>query len=327
MRKGICSKLVTTALLGVLVLAAPALLFGAEGSFDRTLRVTGPVELEVTTGSGSIHVRAGDSNAVEVHGTIKAHDHWGGPSAEDKVRQLEANPPIQQEGNSIRIGHIEESALRQNVSISYDVVVPAATRLHADTGSGDQSIEGIQGPLKASTGSGGIKAARIGGEVHVSTGSGDIQVESVQGSVTADTGSGSIRATGVSGEFSGDTGSGDVRLEQSAPGRVKVSTGSGDVELAGLSGPVRVEAGSGGIKAQGALSGDWRLETGSGGITVSLPLSASFDLHAHTDSGKISSAKPVTMQGTISRNDYHGKVGSGGYLLEVKTGSGDIRIE
>ena len=315
------------ALATVLVAFGPALLVAAQGSFDRTLQVSGPVDLQINTGSGGIHVRAGNTGSVQVHGAIKANSHWGGPSPEEKVRQLEANPPIEQDGNTIRIGHIENSELRQNVSISYEVVVPAETRLRAETGSGDQSVEGIQGPLKAETGSGGIRVTRIGGEVHAGTGSGDIKLEDVQGNVTATTGSGTIRASGVAGEFSGETGSGDVHLEQSAPGRVKVSTGSGQIELAGVNGPVRVETGSGDIKAEGQLTGDWRLETGSGGVTVNVPSSAAFDLHAHTDSGKISTNRPITMQGTLSRNDYRGKVGSGGYLLEVKTGSGDIHIE
>ena len=319
---------ITTAVLaGALIVLGPALLMAAQGSFDRTLQVNGPVDLQITTGSGGIHVRAGGSGSVQVHGTIKANSHWGGLSPEEKVRQLEANPPIEQEGNTIRIGHIENSELRQNVSISYDVVVPAETRLRAETGSGDLSVDGIQGPLKTQTGSGGIHVAHISGEAHAETGSGDIKLEEVQGNVTASTGSGSIRASGVAGEFTGETGSGDVRLEQSAPGRVKVSTGSGDVVLAGVNGPVRVETGSGGIKAEGQLTGDWRLETGSGGVTVTVPSSAAFDLHAHTDSGKISTNRPITMQGTLSRNDNRGKVGSGGYLLEVKTGSGDIHIE
>jgi DUF4097 and DUF4098 domain-containing protein YvlB len=315
------------ALVGAIIVLGPALLVAAQGSFDRTLQVNGPVDLQITTGSGGINVRAGNTGSVQVHGKIKANSHWGGPSPEEKVKQLEANPPIEQDGNTIRIGHIENSDLRQNVSISYEVVVPAETRLRAETGSGDQSVEGIQGPLKAGTGSGGIHVVRIGGEVHAETGSGDIKLEGIQGNATANTGSGTIRASGVAGEFSGETGSGDVHLEQSAPGRVKVSTGSGEVELAGVNGPVRVETGSGEIKAEGQLSGDWRLETGSGGVTVSVPSSAAFDLHAHTDSGKISTNRPITMEGTLSRNDYRGKVGAGGYLLEVKTGSGDIHIE
>ncbi|HEV2424033.1 MAG TPA: DUF4097 family beta strand repeat-containing protein [Terriglobia bacterium] len=315
------------ALAGALILVLPSVLFGAEGSFDRSLRVSGPVDLDVSTGSGHIRVRTGESGTVQVHAVIKARDHWGGPSAEEKVHRIEANPPIEQDGSVIRVGHLHDSALSRNVSIDYDLVVPPDTRLRADSGSGDQSVEGIRGPLKVETGSGRIDATHIGGEVHASTGSGDIRLDSIQGGVTANTGSGSIRATGVAGEFSGETGSGDIHLEQTAAGLVKASSGSGRIELAGVKGPLRANTGSGDIAAQGALGGDWRLETGSGAVTINLPENASFDLRAHTDSGRISTKVPVTTQGTISRNDYQGRAGSGGYLLEVKTSSGDIRIE
>jgi len=108
---------------------------------------------------------------------------------------------------------------------------------------------------------------------------------------------------------------------------VKASTGSGRIELAGVNGPLRAGTGSGDITAQGELGGDWRLETGSGAVTINLPENASFDLYAHTDSGRISTKVPITTLGTISRNDYQGRAGSGGYLLEVKTSSGNIRIE
>jgi Toastrack DUF4097 len=323
--KPIFSALVLAA---ALALAAPAVAAGAVGSFDRTLHVSGPVDMEIITGSGAIHVRTGDSSTVQIHGTIKASSGWSGPSPEEKVRKIEANPPIQQEANLIRIGHIGDPELNHNVSVSYDVVVPAQTRLHSQAGSGDQSVEGIAGPLRASTGSGGIQLSSIGSDVHAETGSGDIRADSIHGNLTASTGSGSIRAAGVAGEFSGETGSGDIQVQQTAAGRVKVSTGSGRVELAGLSGPVHVETGSGDISAQGQLAADWHLETASGGVTVKLPPASAFDLHAHTGSGRISTdGYSVTLVGTLSKNDWNGKVGAGGFMLEVKTSSGDIRVE
>ncbi|MGI0129955.1 MAG: DUF4097 family beta strand repeat-containing protein, partial [Thermoplasmata archaeon] len=300
----------------------------AEGSFDRTLNVTGPVELDVTTGSGTIHVRAGDSSTVRVHATLRSHNGWGGNDrAEDRVHYLEQHPPIEQDGNTIRIGHIEDRELTRNISISYDLVVPADTRLAAQTGSGDQTIGGIRGPLKASTGSGSLRISDIGDEVRANTGSGDIQLDAIKGGVSANTGSGTIRARGVAGEFVGETGSGNVHLEQTAPGRVKVTSGSGSVDLNGVRGALRVEAGSGNIRAQGEATGDWRLDTGSGGITVRLPSNAAFDLHAHTSSGSISTDHHVTILGTVSRSDWRGKARGGGFLLDVRTGSGDIRIE
>ena len=38
-----------------------------------------------------------------------------------RVRRIEANPPIEQNGNSIRIGQMRDDDLYRNVSISYEV--------------------------------------------------------------------------------------------------------------------------------------------------------------------------------------------------------------
>jgi len=181
--------LVWVALLGLAcVQCLPAL--ASEGSFQRTLQVSGPVHLDVTTGSGTIQVRSGGSGQVQITGHIKA-TNWFGSNAEDKVKHLQDNPPIQQSGNDIRIGHIDDPELRRNVSISYEIVVPAQTEAMSHTGSGSQTISGIQGPLEASTGSGNLKISDIGNTVRADTGSGSIDVDRVKGNVRAKTGSGS----------------------------------------------------------------------------------------------------------------------------------------
>ena len=307
--------------------AVPA--HGAEGSFERTLAVTGPVELDVSTGSGHISVRAGDSSTVHINGTIKAGKSWhlDEAEAERKVRYLESNPPIEQHGNFIRIGRIEDHELAHNISISYDLVVPIETRLRSQTGSGSQSVEGIQGPVKAGTGSGSMKVENIGDEVRAETGSGDVQVDSVKGATHASTGTGSIRASGIGSSFVASTGSGSIKLEQTGPGDGKVETGSGSVELQNVRGALRVRTGSGDITAQGQPSGEWSLHTGSGRILVRLPSGAGFELNAHTSSGHISTGHPITVQGTIGRGELRGKVRGGGPLLELETGSGNVQIE
>src|SRR6266705_2020735 len=80
---------------------------GDTGSFERTLQVSGPVRLEVTSGSGNITVRTGGSASVHILAKIQAHDSWFGMSAAEKIHNLESNPPIEQHGNTIRIGEID----------------------------------------------------------------------------------------------------------------------------------------------------------------------------------------------------------------------------
>jgi len=297
----------------------------SEGSFQRTLPVTGPVNLDLTTGSGSVNVRTGSSSEVQVTGHIKA-TNWFGGDAEARVKQIEANPPIQQSGNDIRIGHIDTELLN-NISISYDLVVPAETQLHSHTGSGSQSVEGLRGRIEIESGSGSLKISDIGDTVRAETGSGGIDIDRVKGNVRTKAGSGSIRATDIAGGFEGHTGSGRITLEQTASGSVHADTGSGGMELRGVHGSLEAQAGSGTITAEGNPTGAWTVHSGSGNIHLKLASDAAFDLDAHTSSGSISVSQPVTVQGSMGRKELRGKVHGGGVPVEVETGSGNIEIQ
>lgn len=297
-----------------------------EGHFDRTLAVTGAVDLDIQTGSGNITVRPGDSSKVEIHAKIHASNWHGGGDIEARIKSIEDNPPIEQSGNVIRIGHEEDREREHNISISYEVIVPAQTKLHSQSGSGDESAESISGPVDAASGSGSLRISNIGGETHARTGSGDIDLKEIKGSSRAGSGSGSIHATGIGGAFNGQTGSGEIRLEQSAPGDVEIGSGSGSVEVKSVKGAVRVSTGSGEIDASGDPTGEWKLRTGSGDVTVELPKQAAFDLVAHTSSGSINSEHEIAMQGTMNPRELRGKVNGGGVVVDLSTSSGTIRI-
>jgi DUF4097 and DUF4098 domain-containing protein YvlB len=312
--------------LGMVCLRPVPAAASSEGTFQRTLQVTGPVNLDLTTGSGNVNVRTGSSSEVQVTARIKA-TNWLGGDADERIKRIEANPPIQQSGNDIRIGHIDDSELLHNISISYDLVVPPETQLHSHTGSGSQSVEGLRRPLEIESGSGSLKVSDIADMVRAQTGSGGIEIDQVKGNVRTKTGSGSIRATGIAGGFEGHTGSGHITMEQTASGSVRADTGSGGMELRGVRGSLDAEAGSGNITAEGNPIGSWTVHSGSGGIRLKLASDAGFDLDAHTSSGSISVSQPVTVQGTLGRKELRGKVRGGGVPVQVETGSGNIDIQ
>lgn len=297
-----------------------------EGHFDRTLAVTGPVDLDVQTGSGEITVRVGDSTKVEVHGRIHANHGWMSGDVEQRIHEIESNPPVEQTGNTIRVGHIENRDWKNNISISYEIVVPSQTKLHSESGSGDQLVDGISGPADASSGSGNVRFSNIGAETHVRTGSGDIELKAIHGPARASAGSGEIHAIGIAGGLTASSGSGNVKFEQTAPGDVEIGTGSGDVEIKGAKGAVKVQTGSGSISAQGDPAGDWRLRTGSGNVTVELPQQAGFNLVARTSSGNIETNRQISVQGKLSPRELQGKVGAGGPTVDLSTSSGSIEI-
>lgn len=297
-----------------------------EGSFERTLNVSGQVDLDVSTGSGNIDVRTGGASTVRVRGLIRARDGFGASAAE-KVRYLETNPPIEQTGNVIKIGRIDNREYSRNVSIDYELEVPQQTRLKARSGSGNVTAVGLNGTIELNSGSGNVRSSEVGGEVRAQTGSGNIEIDSVRGSLQASTGSGNIRAQSIGGGLRARSGSGDLHAEQSAPGDVDLETGSGNIEAAGIQGGLHAQTGSGRIDIGGEPSGGWSVQAGSGNVTIRLKPDVAFDLYAHTSSGRVRSDHPVTVTGIVSPKELRGKVRGGGPLIEAKTGSGDIRVQ
>ncbi|MDH3275681.1 MAG: DUF4097 domain-containing protein [Gammaproteobacteria bacterium] len=289
---------------------------GATGTFHQVLSVDGPLLLDVSTGSGSIEISSGSAQSVEVTGHIRVGNGsffglFGRSSGKQQelVDQLENEPPISLVDGHLKVGHLKKPAFKGNVSISYEIVVPAGTEVISHTGSGAQTISEVAGPVEAQTGSGRITLTDIGGAVNARTGSGAIQADQ------------------IAGAFEAHTGSGSVRLTQVAPGDVVVTLGSGSSTLHGVVGSLHVEGGSGRIDIDGQQQGDWNIDTGSGSVRIKLPEDAAFNLDAHSGSGGITVDHPLTVQGKMSKRHMRGEVRGGGDRLTVETGSGGIRIE
>ena len=166
-RPGTFSGFLVMVALAVAIATSPVLAGSSDGHFDRTLNVTGAVDLDVQTGSGDITLRTGDSTKVEIHAKIHGSG-WG--DVEQRIHEIENNPPVEQSGNTIRIGHIENRDWKHNISISYELVVPSQTKLRSESGSGDQRADGISGPADMNSGSGSLHVKSIGGEGRARTG-------------------------------------------------------------------------------------------------------------------------------------------------------------
>jgi DUF4097 and DUF4098 domain-containing protein YvlB len=278
-----------------------------QGSFQKTYQVTGAVDLDVLTHSGDVVVRKGPAGTVSVSGKIYVGDRWISDRQAD-VKELEQNPPIQQSGNSVHIDYVNA----KNISINYEITVPADTHIKAQSGSGDQTIEGIENNLD------------------LTTGSGDVRLRDLKGAVKLRTGSGDVDANRLIGGLQAEAGSGNIRLHEQSGGEVRAHTGSGDLELREISGPLTIETGSGDVVAEGTQTGAWSLRTGSGDVQIRLQSQAAFELDATTSSGSVVVDHPLTMtvQGDVERShkSVRGTVRGGGPLLTVHTGSGDIHI-
>jgi DUF4097 and DUF4098 domain-containing protein YvlB len=279
------------------------------GTFDRSFQVSGPVDLEVLTRSGDITVHNGAAGTVSIHAKIVSSTSWFGGDHKSEVQELQANPPIRQTGNSIRVDYIN----LHNVSIDYEITVPEDTTLRAHTGSGNQNVEGLKGNVELESGSGDLKLARLTGEMRFQTGSGN------------------VRGRELAGPAKIKAGSGDIEIEEMSVGDVDIRTGSGNITVNGINGGFHAEAGSGDIRGKGNPKNMWSVRTGSGNVTLNVPSDAAFDVDISTSSGSVTLGHPVTttVQGRIdeSRKSVIGKVHGGGPVVSVHTGSGDVQVD
>ena len=268
------------------LLALPLTVAAHGADFDRTLAVSSPADLYVSTGSGRIQIIPGSDGQIHVRAHLYASNSGGDVNA--RIAEIAANPPIRQAGNTIRIGDVDptQRAKYNNISIDYQITAPRSVAMNLRSGSGDVEVDNLGRYLKA------------------------------------ESGSGSVRAHGVAGPAELHTGSGDIELQEAASGDVQAATGSGSIRIQGLNGGIVARTGSGDIEAGGQLSGPAKLQTGSGSIRLHLGPSAHYNLEASTGSGDIR----VPGQYASDAHRISAPINGGGPALEAHTGSGDIEV-
>ncbi|MGA7157010.1 MAG: DUF4097 family beta strand repeat-containing protein [Acidobacteriaceae bacterium] len=278
-------------LAGALLLTVSTAAFASDNQFERTLNVSAQPDLYVSTGSGDITIHPGSDNQIHIVGHIHAGWAMFG-DAQSRISRIIENPPITQNGNTVRIGETNDHELFNNLSIDYVITAPVSVALNLHSGSGDITLDHVGRYLSASSGSG------------------------------------DVRAHGVNGPAELGTGSGDITLDELGAGDIKAKTGSGDIKIHGFNGAITARSGSGEIQADGRLSGAASLSSGSGGIHLHLTPDAHFNLEASTGSGDIHVNFPGAPQQTDStRHHLTASINGGGAPLELRTGSGDVEVD
>lgn len=313
--------------LGLLVAATALAGCGAgpsvSGSFDRTLTITAPVRLELTNASGDVSITGSADGQVHVQAKIRASG-FGFAKPQDRINEIAAHPPIDQKGDTIRIG--KDLAHMRNVSISYVIEVPHDTEITTAVVSGAQSVRGVRGPLKAESASGSIRAEHIERQAQFSTISGSIEAQDIGDDVHANSASGNVVLANIRGDVRVNNLSGFIRISH-ASGSIEAESASGRVEVQDASKDVKAHSASGKVAAQGnpGPSSYWDLKTVSGGVSIGVPSGANFHFSADAASGEIKTDIPIVIE-EQSRRSLRAHLGTGGGRVEVHTISGDIRV-
>src|SRR5438105_12573245 len=113
----------------------------ASGNFDRSFNVTGPIRLELSNASGDVNITGSSDGKVHVHGEVRASG-FGFDNPQKRLDDTIANPPVEQRGDTIRIG--KEISRMRNISIAYTIQVPRGTEVSSTLASGAQAIRGVR---------------------------------------------------------------------------------------------------------------------------------------------------------------------------------------
>jgi len=284
-----------------------------ESGFEKEMEVRVPLRLEVATGSGDISVRRGEDGKLKVTSEFQVRA-GSQEEAEELARRIREDPPIEVEGDLVRVGRLNKYNLGTwpvgpSVVFDFSVSAPSETDVQVKSGSGDLDVRSLKGPVTARAGSGDIWLQDIEGRVETETGSGDIAIARVGSGVSAGAGSGDLDLDEIGGEVSVRVGSGDARLRH-LRGSTHVAVGSGDINLESAI-------------ADGA---EWVVKAGSGDVDLVLPGGSRFNLSARSALGEIETDFGLRTAGGIGKR-VDGRVGENpASSITVKTGQGDINI-
>jgi len=293
------------------------------GSFDRTLTVTAPIRLELTNASGDVSITGSGDNQVHVHAQVRSSG-MGFGNPQQRLDEVVKNPPIEQRGDTIRIG--KDISRVHNVSISYVIEVPHDTEVDTSVASGSQTIVNVRGPVKVNSASGSIRVDHIDRQTQLTTLSGSIDAQNIGDDLRASSASGSVTVAKIKGDVRISALSGTTQI--SGPGgRVDADTASGTVEVQGATRDVKAHAASGRVDVQGnpGESSYWDLKTVSGVVELGVPSNANFHLTAEAISGQIKTDVPIVVE-EQGKHSLRARVGNGGGRVEVHTISGEIRV-
>ncbi|HWI66527.1 MAG TPA: DUF4097 family beta strand repeat-containing protein [Symbiobacteriaceae bacterium] len=260
-------------------------------------------DLSVTTTSGDVTVQEGSRPMVEMR--VRAYAGTAA-AAEALARQVQLR--VDASGSRTTVtGERPTSGARLEVSFIITLPREANVRLKVDSASGSVTVYDRNGDVTLSSNSGSIRAERVKGRVDVRATSGSVVVLNVEGDVAATSSSGSLQVEAITGS-------------------AKVGATSGSVILRDISGKVSAQSSSGGVNIDtGIIGGDWDINAVSGGVRMMMPASAGATVTARASSGRVTGPNWLTIG--EGRNSGSGTLNDGAFKVNIRTSSGDIRLE
>ena len=311
-------------ILATLAIAAPAA--AQRFTFERTYDVGASPVIDVATNRGKINIRAGEPGRVVVTGAATVRLGLTVPvNAVELARKVAEKPPIEQNGDRLRLRAPSDPGEDRAMTVNYDVRVPPNARVIAGSDSGAIDVRDVGGAVEVRTQSSSVALSDLAGTADIDTGSGAVTVDRVGGIVRVSTSSSAITARNLRGGLRARTQSGRVFASFAGQGPVDVQTQSSAIDLSGVSGALTTFSESGHTYVTGEPSAAWNVSSGSSGIDVHFASKVNATLHATTNSGTVYTPDRL-VTGSIERQRVEGAIGSGGPVVRLASRSGSIRV-
>jgi hypothetical protein len=261
----------------------------------KTFALTGPINLSVRLGHGSLVVHCVDDPAearVEISARPGAEDYAERVAVEMSGPTLTVHAP-RQGGVFDLLGDM----WRKHAGVDVEVTVPAGTAMKVSTYTAGVHVHGRCGSADIATGAADIEVEQVDGDLRLRSGSARASVAEVHGSVVLRSGAGDAHFGAVSGDLQSVCGSGLLEAQQ-IRGNARVRSGAGEARL-------------------GAVYGNVDIASGSGPMSVGLPAGITAKLDLQTGSGRVTSELPIEKQPASTK---------GAITIRARTGSGDVRL-
>lgn len=309
-------------------------MFGVSAAQGRELHETYDIApngtVSVSNTSGNIRVTSWNENRVKVDAVKHGRN-------EDEINQVQIQ--VNATAGRLEIRTIYPRS-RMNVSVDYDLKVPATVALNAITStSGEVTLTGpianatarstsgnvmaraITESASLTSTSGNVTAEKVGGELRATSTSGNVTVTDVGSRLYAQSTSGNVRAVQIRDDATASATSGNVTLEKvggratgrSMSGRVAITDAGGDAQADSLSDTVTIINVRGRATAS-SVSGDAIVrQAGEGARATSVSGSVELtDVKGRVEAGTTSGS--IQMANVDSRD------------VSAKCTSGDVRF-
>ena len=286
--------------------------------FTGTYKVGRDGAVDLTHISGDVRVTTGGGNEVRIEAIKRVRPRDAG----EAKRLLGAiRIEVTQVGSRIEVRTMypRNESRGFSGSVDYTITVPQNASVSLKTVSGDISVAGVRGEVRAEAVSGDVDVTNTPNLAVAKTVSGDVRARDIAAStLTLGTVSGTVIATGLKVRtLDAGSVSGDLQLSNLDVERLTAKTLSGEITFDGSL----------------ASGGRYEFNAHSGNVRLSLASSTpGFELDASTFSGSVRSDFPVTLRANASgrtrqpNRAIRGTYGDAGAILALRSFSGNVVI-